>query len=99
MAAGAASDRFGLPLPSQALALSHFRLASRSAPHRTGRQQDKPGFGPGDRNPRDLMLMNGGGREKAVLAGLAPAIHVWLGGRKDIYPRYRLLLCHLRRST
>src|SRR3954447_19199050 len=31
--------------PGQALALSHFRLASRSAPHWTGRGQDKAGLG------------------------------------------------------
>jgi hypothetical protein len=49
MAAGAASDRFGLPLPSQAFALSHFSNASRSAPHWTGHEQDKRGSEYGDR--------------------------------------------------
>src|ERR1700710_1007529 len=44
---GAAST-FGLPL-RPALALSHFSNASRSAPHWTGRQQDKRGPGDGDR--------------------------------------------------
>ena len=38
-AADAASDRLGLPRPGQALALSHFSNASRSAPHRTGRSR------------------------------------------------------------
>ena len=38
-AADAASDRFGLPLPGQAFALSHFSNASRSAPHWTGRER------------------------------------------------------------
>src|SRR3954453_17215178 len=48
-AADAASDRLGLPLAGQAFALSHFSNASRSAPHRTGREQDKGGCGDGDR--------------------------------------------------
>ena len=48
-AADAASDRLGLPRPGQALALSHFSNASRSAPHWTGRDQDKRGFGDGDK--------------------------------------------------
>src|ERR1700755_3672079 len=47
MAAGAAST-FGLPL-RPALALPHFRIASRSAPHWTGHAQDKRGRGDGDR--------------------------------------------------
>src|SRR3954471_3601728 len=46
---GAASDRFGLPLADQAFALSHFRIASRSAPHWTGHEQDKGGRTDGDR--------------------------------------------------
>src|SRR4030088_2713126 len=48
-AAGAASDRLGLPRPGQAFALSHFSNASRSAPHRTGHEQDKAGSGDGDK--------------------------------------------------
>ena len=48
-AADAASDRLGLPRPGQAFALSHFSNASRSAPHWTGRDQDKAGFGDGDK--------------------------------------------------
>jgi hypothetical protein len=48
-AAGAASDRLGLPRPGQAFALSHFSNASRSAPHWTGHEQDKAGSGDGDK--------------------------------------------------
>ena len=48
-AADAASDRLGLPRPGQAFALSHFSNASRSAPHWTGRDQDKRGSGDGDK--------------------------------------------------
>src|SRR3977135_4414981 len=48
-AADAASDRLGLPRPGQAFALSHFSNASRSAPHRTGHEQDKRGLEDGDR--------------------------------------------------
>src|SRR5882762_992720 len=48
-AADAASDRLGLPRPGQAFALSHFSNASRSAPHWTGREQDKAGSGDGDK--------------------------------------------------
>jgi hypothetical protein len=58
-AAGAASDRLGLPRPDQAFALSHFSNASRSAPHWTGREQDKAGFGDGDKEWKNLMLING----------------------------------------
>src|SRR4051794_15459499 len=54
-AADAASDRLGLPSPGQAFALSHFSNASRSAPHRTGREQDKAGSGSGDNYPRESM--------------------------------------------
>jgi len=39
----------GYPAPAKLKALSHFGVPSRSAPHRTGRQQDKRGFGGGDR--------------------------------------------------
>src|SRR3954468_13701025 len=57
-AADAASDRLGLPRPGQAFALSHFSNASRSAPHWTGHAQDKRGLDPGDKDSKDLMLMN-----------------------------------------
>jgi hypothetical protein len=42
-------------LPGQAFALSHFSNASRSAPHWTGREQDKRGLKGGDKYPRESM--------------------------------------------
>jgi hypothetical protein len=40
-----------------ALALSHFRIASRSAPHWTGREQDKRGFGDGDKEYKKIFSL------------------------------------------
>src|SRR3954466_6477403 len=64
-AAGAASDRLGLPRPGQAFALSHFRVPSRSAPHWTGREQDKAGSGDGDNYPWRFDKFNVDERRRA----------------------------------
>src|SRR3984885_13801093 len=57
-AAGAASDRLGLPRPDQAFALSHFSNASRSAPHWTGRSDNKAAWGDGDKELQKKILVN-----------------------------------------